>query len=221
MTNAVKTMSVIRRREGVSHEELVAHWIDPHAPGVRHHLQPDRYAVTFFDPRDGRAQYDGMAVLGYDDAEVAKTRASSDGAAEVARDGFLELVEHPITRLTVQENVIVAGPDGDKEASIEQRNGAFKMTFLVSARDGIDPERIRTQWLDHHAPNVASNFVASGGLRYVVNLVVNPTEGGIVGVPELWYRDREAALAHHIADDGFNALTTGISLPGREHVVVA
>lgn len=220
MTNAVKTMSVIRRREGVSHEQLVAHWMDPHAPGVRTHLQPDRYAVTVFDPRDGRAKYDGMAVLGYDDAERAEARAASDGAAEVARDGFLQLIERP-TRLTVQEHVIVPGPTDARPASAEERNSAFKMTFLVSAREGVDAERIRTHWLELHAPNVKSNFVASGGVRYVVNLVVNLPEGGIIGVPELWYRDREAALAHHIADDGFNALTTGISLPGREHVMVA
>ncbi len=224
MTNAVKSISVIRRGDGVTHEQLVAHWTDPHAPGVRAHLLPDRYAVTFFDPRDGRAPFDGMAILGYDDVERAKERATSDGAAEVGRDGFLELIERPLTRLTVQEHVIVAGPDAANTtaaASVEQRNSSFKMTFLVSARDGIAAKRIRSHWLDLHAPNVRSNFVDSGGLRYVVNLVIDPTDGGIVGVPELWYRDRDAALAHHIADDGFNALTTGISLPGRELVMVA
>ena len=39
-------------------------------------------------------------------------------------------------------------------------------------------------------------------------------------IAELWYRDRDAFKAHQIADDGFNARTTGIALSGKEFVVV-
>ena len=46
-------------------------------------------------------------------------------------------------------------------------------------------------------------------------------EPPFAGVAELWYRDREAARAHRISDDGFIALTDGIALPGHEYVVTA
>ena len=69
---------------------------------------------------------------------------------------------------------------------------------------------------------MASAFVASGGVRYVVNLVdleAGPQE--FVGVAELSYRDRAAFKGHAIADDGFNALTSpSVVLRGQEWVVV-
>jgi hypothetical protein len=56
----------------------------------------------------------------------------------------------------------------------------------------------------------------------VVNLADRSVpEQPFAGVAELWYRDREAARAHRISDDGFVALTDGIALPGREYVVTA
>lgn len=222
MTAALKTLTLARRRDAVTHEQLVATWRAPHAPGVVEHLRPDRYAITFFDPRDGRAPFDGMAALTFDDAERARAVTGRNTPAAVAEDGWVDLVRLPMTRLTVTEHVFVAGPG--EPADAVQRERAFKMTFLVSARDGVDPERIQRHWLDTHAPNVRSGFVAAGGVRYVVNLTdraeLDAGRAPFVGVAELSYRDREAAKAHRIADDGFNALTTGIPLPGHEYVVV-
>jgi hypothetical protein len=222
MTRPVKSLTVATRREGVTHEQLVATWRSPHAPGVLAHMAPDRYAITFFDPRDGRAPFDGMAALTFEDAERAGAVTGRNTPAAVAGDGWVDLVQLPMVRLTVAEHVIVAGPDGP--ASAAEREAAFKMTFLVSAREGVEPSRIQRHWLELHAPNVASGFVAAGGVRYVVNLVELADRPGdatpLVGVAELSYRDRDAARAHRIADDGFNALTTGIALPGRELVVV-
>lgn len=220
MTVGLKNMSPLRRRDGVEHDQLVAHWRDPHAPGVKAHMGPDRYAITFFDPRDGKAPYDGMASLAYDDVEVAKAHTGKNTPAPVAADGFVDLVQLPMQRTQVVEHVMVAGP-GDGPATAAEREAAFKMTFLVSARDGEDPASIHRHWLDLHAPNVVSNFVASGGVRYVVNLA--DLAGGaqpFLGIAELWYRDRDAFKAHQIADDGFNARTTGIALSGKEFVVV-
>ena len=218
MTAAVKTLTVIRRRSGVTHEQLEAVWRSPHAPGVAQHMEPDRYAVTFFDQREGRAHYDGMAALAFDDADRAASVTGRNTPDAVAKDGFVDLVELPMLRLTVDEHVIVAGPAGPATAA--ERDQAYKLTFLVSGREGIERDRIQRHWLELHAPNVRSGFVAAGGVRYVVNLVEgNGGADGIVGVAELSYRDVAAARAHVIADDGFNALTTGIALPGRELVV--
>jgi len=164
MTTGIKTISPLHRREGIGHDELVAYWQDRHAPGVKTHMRPDRYSITFFDPRDGRAAYDGMAALAFDDAERAKATTGRNMPAEVANDGFGDRIEMPMTRLTVAENVIVAGPGADGgPASAEERGSAYKMTFFVRAADGQDLEQMHRHWLEIHAPNVKSSFVAAVG----------------------------------------------------------
>jgi hypothetical protein len=216
MTAGLKQLTPIRRKDGVSHEEFLQHYEDVHIPNVLQHMRPDRYAVSIFDPRDGRAPYAGMASLFWEDAEAAAAVTGRNTSPVVANDSFLERIELPLGQLRVTEHVIVAGPAG-QPATRAEREGAFKMTFLVSPRPGGSFEDIQRHWLELHAPNVASAFVANGGVRYVVNLV-QPGRGepALVGVAELSYRDRDAAKGHHIADDGFNAKTTGIALPGRE-----
>src|SRR4051794_31607184 len=211
MTTGIKTISPLHRKEGIGHDELVAYWQDRHAPGVKAHMRPDRYSITFFDPRDGRAAYDGMAALAFDDAERAKATTGRNMPAEVANDGFGDRIEMPMTRLSVAENVIVAGPGADGgPASAEERGSAYKMTFFVRPAEGQDLEQMHRHWIEVHAPNVASSFVAAGGVRYVVNLAPAGTGGAqpFAGVAELWYRSRDAFKGHAIADDGFNAMTT-------------
>lgn len=225
MTTGIKTLTPLRRAPGVSHDQLVEHWRRRHSPGVKAHMAPDRYAVTFFDPDGGprgtEAAYDGMAALAYDDRDRARTVTGRNVPREVATDGFVDLVEQPMTALRVVEHVIVPGPSGGT-ATPEERDGAYKMTFLVRPRADLDPAGIQRHWLEAHAPNVASNFVASGGIRYVVNLLdlsAGPL-GEFVGVAELSYRDRDAFKGHAIADDGFNAMTIpSVVLRGREWVV--
>ena len=225
MTTGIKTLSPLRRASGVGHDDLVRHWREKHAPGVKAHMRPDRYAITFFDPQQGRGGdapvYDGMAALAFDDVEQAKAVTGRNVPREVATDGFVDLVEQPMTALRVVEHVIVPGPSGPP-ATPEERAAAYKMTFLVRPKAGEDLARIQRHWLEAHAPNVASAFVASGGVRYVVNLVdlSAGSVGEFVGVAELSYRDREAFKAHAIADDGFNAMTSpSVVLRGREWVV--
>ncbi|MFN0090090.1 MAG: hypothetical protein ACKVWR_07475 [Acidimicrobiales bacterium] len=219
MSTGIKHLSPLRRRDGVTHDQLVAHWRDPHAVGVKAFMRPDRYAITFFDQREGRAQYDGMASVAFDDLDDALTRTGRNMAPEVANDGFVDLVQTPMTRLQVIEHVIVPGPAGGP-ATAEEREAAYKMTFLVSANEGEDLADLHRHWLEIHAPNVASSFVAAGGVRYVVNLVDRAAKDQpFAGVAELSYRDRDAFKGHKIADDGFNARTTGIALSGREYIV--
>jgi hypothetical protein len=221
MTAESKSLSPLRRREQVGHDELVAYWRDAHAPTVKAHMRPDRYSITFFDPRDGKAPFDGMAAIAFADADRARAVSGRNMPSEVVGDGFGERIELPMLRVQVTEHVIVPGPHGGP-ASVAEREAAYKLTFLVSPRPGVDVERVHRHWLEAHAPNVASAFVASGGVRYVVNLAASGSaERPFAGVAELWYQDREAARSHRIADDGFVALTDGIALPGREHVVTA
>lgn len=222
----IKTLTLARRRTEVSHEQLEAHWRDPHAPGVAAHMKPDRYAITFFAQRNDRVPFDGMAALFYADADRAASLTGRNTPPAVANDGWVDRVEQPMIRLQVDEHVIVPGPGGldGTPATSAQREAAFKMTFLVKANEGEDIDAIHRHWLELHAPNVASNFAASGGVRYVINLA--PRLGGgraqpYVGIAELSYRDRDAFKSHLIDDDGFNARTNGLGLQGRELVVVS
>jgi hypothetical protein len=214
----LKQVTPIRRKDGVSHEEFLQHYEGVHIPNVLQHMKPDRYAVSIFDPRDGRAPYAGMASLFWEDEAAAAAVTGRNTSPVVANDSFVERIELPLGQVRVVEHVIVPGPgSAGAPATKDEREAAFKMTFLVSPRPGESFEDIQRHWLELHAPNVASNFVDSGGVRYVVNLVQRgKTEPGLVGVAELSYRDRDAAKGHRIADDGFNAKTTGIALPGRE-----
>ena len=112
MGRPVKTFTIARRREGVGHDEVASCWSSTHAANVMRHMRPDGYTLTFFDPRDGRSAYDGMAELRYADSERASTVTGGNIPAVVAEDGWADLVQLPNTWLRVSEHVIVAGPHG-------------------------------------------------------------------------------------------------------------
>ena len=215
---ALKTFTLARARAGVDAEQLAAFWQSVHAANVVRHMTPDRYTLSFFDPRNGRSPYNGMAELGYDDAERGRSVTGANIPAGAAADGWSDLVELPTTWLRAAEHVIVAGPDG-VAAGRAEREAAFKLTFLITARDGVDAETVRRHWLEVHVPNFRERFVESGGVRYVVNLAERATGENLVGLAELSYRDRAAAAAHQPPDDGFKDLIVLRALPGREVLV--
>ena len=221
MTVAVKTFTIARRREGVTHAQLVDYWRGTHAANVVAHMQPDGYTLTFFDPRDATSAYDGMAELRYHDAARAQGVTGRNIPEVVSGDGWADLVALPTTWLRVTEHVIVAGPGPAAHAAATkaEREAAFKLTFLISARDGFDPEAVKRHWLDVHVPNFQQNFVAFGGVRYVVNVAERATGEDLVGVGELSYRDRASAQAHTVADDGFKAMVVLRALPSRECII--
>jgi len=218
MSETLKTYTLARARAGVTPEQLTAFWGSVHAGNVVRLMTPDRYTLTFFDPRDGRSPYQGMAELGYDDAERGRSVTGANIPVGASADGWSDLVELPTTWLRVTEHVIVAGPDGTPAGRAE-REAAFKLTFLITARDGVDAEAVRRHWLDIHVPNFRERFVESGGVRYVVNLAERCTDERLVGLAELSYRDRAAAEAHQPPDDGFKDLIVLRALPGHEVLI--
>ncbi len=221
MPAPVKTYTIARRRDGVTHDDLVGCWRSVHAANVVEHMAPDGYTLTFFDPRGGKTPWDGMAELRYHDAERAARVTGGNIPAVVAADGWADRVALPNAWLRVSEHVVIAGPGASgAPATAAEREAAFKLTFFISARPGVDPDRLRRHWLDIHVPNFASGFVASGGVRYVVNLAERTANTDLVGVAELSYRDRAAAESHQPADDGFKDLIVLRAYPGQEHVVV-
>ena len=217
MTEAVKTFTIARRRDGVAHDELIERWRSTHATNVVQHMAPDGYTLTFFDPRDGRSPYDGMAELRYLNAERARSVTGANIPAVVAGDGWSDLVQLPTTWMRATEHVIVAGPSA--EATKTEREAAFKLTFLIRARAGVDTETVKRHWLDVHMPNFRQDFVASGGVRYVVNIADRVAGEDLIGLGELSYRDRASAESHRPPDDGFKELIDLRALPGRELLV--
>lgn len=216
----LKTFTIARRRDGISHDELVECWRNRHATNVVQHMRPDRYTLTFFDPRQGQAPYDGMAELGFDDTERARLVTGANIPTAAAQDGWADLVQLPTTWLRVVEHTIVAGPSGTP-ATPEERAAAFKLTFLITAKDGRDPDEVRRHWLEVHVPNFRERFVEHGGVRYVVNVAERSAGEPLLGLAELSYRDRASAESHRPPDDGFTAMIELRALPGRELVINA
>ncbi len=214
---ALKTFVLARRAEGVDHDRLVECWRGVHAAAAVEHIRPDGYTLTFFDPRGGRSPYDAMAELRFDDAARGRSVTGPD-TPTVMGDGWRSLVASPLPWLEVTEHVVVAGPSGPP-ATAQERAAAFKLTFLLSAADGVDLDELRRHWLDIHVPNYASSFIASGGVRYVVNIAEQSHHTDLVGLAEISYRSREAAESHVVADDGFRSLIVLRALPGREEVI--
>ena len=204
----LKMLFPLRRRTGVSHEEVVECWRSVHMPRVIEHLTPNQYSVTFFNQGDNTS-FDGMASITYDDHQLARHEQGRRMTSAVAQDGFGDLVE-PANRLETTEHVIVPGP---------RPADAHKVTALVKLLDGGDAEAARDAWLRLHAPNVAAGFEAAGGLRYVVSIAdQHRSEPPFLGAAELWFRDRAAARAHFsaVAPDPFMDLTVAELLHGVE-----
>lgn len=204
----------IRRRDGVSHDQVVGHWRDVHMPAVVAHMTPRSYAVTIFDQQGGTASYDGMASITYDDLAVARREQVTDMPAGVAGDGFGRLIRRS-SRLECTRHVIVDGP---------RPAGAHKVVGLVGIGDAVTTVEAWRCWLDEHAPHVARGFEANGGLRYVVSLADrNEDEAAFLGVAELWFESRAAARSHlaGVAPDRFGAITTATILHGTEVIGIA
>jgi uncharacterized protein (TIGR02118 family) len=75
----IKRVSLVRRKEGLSHEEFIAHWTGPHAeivrqlPGVR----GLRFGVVrSWSPAD--AAWDGVGEVWFDSAEAAETAFATE-----------------------------------------------------------------------------------------------------------------------------------------------
>lgn len=210
----------IRRRDGVTHDEVVRHWRAVHMPAVIAHMTPRHYSVTIFEQPEGASArrdgtvFDGLASVTYDDPAVARREQVTAMPAEVAGDGFGALIRRS-DRLQCTAHVIVDGP---------RPPGCHKIVGLVRPGAGHTVEEGWRCWLEEHAPNVATGFEAGGGLRYVVSLADrHEQDPPYVGLAELWFRDRQAARSHlaRVRPDRFLDLTIPTILHGTETIGIA
>ena len=108
----IKSVGLLTRKEGLSHEDFVKHWFEIHAPlahavpGVRRYVQSHIVEErTRPDIPSSEVEIDGIAELWYDD-RVAMERANASPEAKwLHADGAL-FIGH-IKSYVVEEKVII------------------------------------------------------------------------------------------------------------------
>jgi len=108
----IKSISLLTRKDGLTHEQFVRHWVDIHAPlahavpGLRRYVQshiveerrrPDIPALD--------VEVDGIAELWYDDRESMARAMASPHSRALHADGARFIGR--IKSFTVEERVIV------------------------------------------------------------------------------------------------------------------
>jgi uncharacterized protein (TIGR02118 family) len=119
----IKTIGLLTRKHGLSHEQFVAHWRDVHAPlaravpGVRRYVQSHIVAErTRPDIPATDVDIDGIAELWYDDLAAMERAHATPEARRLFADGALFIGR--IKSFVVAEKVIIpASPECDAGAS--------------------------------------------------------------------------------------------------------
>ncbi len=213
--------------QDVTHDDLVRFWRERNVVDVAAGLDPDRYEVTFFDPRSPRPDHawDGMAVVWFTDGERGR-RVTEPVPEPARRNGFAAMLD-TVVRFEAAEHTFF-----DRLAGAPAPEGAVRLTFLVVARDGVSHAEVVDHWVGVHGPAVAAPMAdLPGALRYVASPAVAGGAAGeanrpYVGVTEFLYADVASSKAHAAAVglDGFelladNTIFLAATAPGS-HLVV-
>jgi uncharacterized protein (TIGR02118 family) len=92
----IKLLSLLTRKDGITHEECVRHWLEIHAPlahavpGIRRYVQ-SHIAGTRSRPDipDTDVEVDGIAKLWYDNLEDFQRAAAAPEMRRLTDDGAL------------------------------------------------------------------------------------------------------------------------------------
>jgi uncharacterized protein (TIGR02118 family) len=110
----IKSISLLTRKDGMTHEQFMKHWVDIHAPlahavpGLRRYVQSHIVEErTRPDIPATAVDVDGIAELWYDDREAMARALASPEARALHADGALFIGR--IKTFTVEEHVVVAG----------------------------------------------------------------------------------------------------------------
>jgi hypothetical protein len=192
---------LIRRRSGVTRDELVANWFANHMPAVVRRMEAHaregkpharRYIATLFDPpAQGPPAWDGMAQLWWK-ANLPKPK---EPIGTKPADTFQQKVS-PYMPWMVREYVVLDGalpvtPNTLNDPFPFTRSGFFKVTFLIKTKPGVDNAAFVRHYLEVHAPNGARAIAAAGGYRYVVAHSVDPQNEEFASHAEVWFADAE------------------------------
>ena len=108
----IKSISLLTRKDGLSHEQFVKHWLEIHGPlawavpGLRRYVQSHIVEErTRPDIPASDIQVDGIAELWYDDRESMARALASPEAKALHADGALFIGR--IKTFTVEEKIII------------------------------------------------------------------------------------------------------------------
>ena len=108
----IKSVSLLTRKDGMSHDQFVKHWLEIHGPlawavpGLRRYVQSHIVEErTRPDIPTSDIQVDGIAELWYDDRESMARALASPEAKTLHADGALFIGR--IKTFTVEEKVII------------------------------------------------------------------------------------------------------------------
>jgi uncharacterized protein (TIGR02118 family) len=108
----IKSISMLVRREGLTHAQFVKHWLEIHAPlahavpGLRRYVQSHIIEErTRPDIPTMPGEVDGIAELWFDDRESMTRSMSTPEAKALHADGALFIGR--IKSFTVEEKVII------------------------------------------------------------------------------------------------------------------
>lgn len=112
----IKSLSLLVRKEGLTHEEFVDHWVNVHAPLARAVPGLRRYVLTHLLAERTRAdlpsiegEIDGIAELWYDDLESMQHANASPEARRLHADGATFIGR--IKMFTTREQTIIPAED--------------------------------------------------------------------------------------------------------------
>jgi uncharacterized protein (TIGR02118 family) len=108
----IKSVSLLTRKDGMSHDQFVKHWLEIHGPlawavpGLRRYVQSHIVEErTRPDIPTSDIQVDGIAELWYDDRQSMARALASPEAKTLHADGALFIGR--IKTFTVEKKVII------------------------------------------------------------------------------------------------------------------
>ena len=112
----IKSVSLLTRKAGMTHEQFMRHWVEIHAPlahavpGLRRYVQSHiREEPRRPDIPTAEMEIDGIAELWYDDREAMTRAHASPEARALFADGALFIGR--IKAFVVEEQVIIGRRD--------------------------------------------------------------------------------------------------------------
>jgi uncharacterized protein (TIGR02118 family) len=138
----IKAVSLLVRKDGMTHEQFVTHWLDVHGPlaravpGIRRYVQSHligdrkRSDIPSMD-----VEIDGIAELWYDDREsMERSAATPRGEDPLRRRGTLHRPDPDVPRRREGDHLLSRPAAFVTGASY----GIGAATALALARDGFD-----------------------------------------------------------------------------------
>ncbi len=102
----IKVLSLLTRKDGLTHEQFVKHWLEVHGPlalavpGIRRYVQSHITGTrTRADIPETEVAIDGIAELWYDDEDALRRSAVTPEAQRLYADGatFISRIKTFIT----------------------------------------------------------------------------------------------------------------------------